>query len=208
MVAASVVAQRMSICTLRPMIHPDSASACWNAPMRACQTGSFAVSHHWITDGHKKSPARGAGLEFWSQITSIGSVPTHCGPSMTHRGRPGAWPSGLWDELPDFRFRSPLRANEFRLRPFVCAAPFSIARLVSRDGRVSEGRRRRIANRGEPQEFLSTRVYLAVNGTRNNALTDPVVDPICCGGKMGHGRSPDISPAPTPRRVINPHTLC
>jgi hypothetical protein len=42
--AASVVAQRMSICTLRPMIHPDSASACWNAPMRACQTGSFAAA--------------------------------------------------------------------------------------------------------------------------------------------------------------------
>ena len=35
--SASAAAQRMSIRTLRPMIQPDCSSACWNAPMRACQ---------------------------------------------------------------------------------------------------------------------------------------------------------------------------
>src|SRR5262249_47313459 len=32
--------QRVSICTLRPMVQPDSASVCKNAPMRACNFAS------------------------------------------------------------------------------------------------------------------------------------------------------------------------
>jgi hypothetical protein len=29
-----------------------------------------------------------------------------------------------------------------------------------------------------------------MNGTRNDAPSNPVIDPIGCGGKTGHGRSP------------------
>jgi hypothetical protein len=40
--SALVEAQRVSMLTLRPMVHPNSASACRNAPTRACHTGSSA----------------------------------------------------------------------------------------------------------------------------------------------------------------------
>jgi hypothetical protein len=40
--AASLVAQCVSIRTLRPMVHPDSASVCKNAPMRVCDSASSA----------------------------------------------------------------------------------------------------------------------------------------------------------------------
>jgi hypothetical protein len=35
MSSALVVAQRVSIRALRPSVQPNSASACWNAPIRA-----------------------------------------------------------------------------------------------------------------------------------------------------------------------------
>src|SRR5262249_37834166 len=38
--SASRAPQRVSICTLRPMVQPDSASVCKNAPMRACDSAS------------------------------------------------------------------------------------------------------------------------------------------------------------------------
>src|SRR5262249_53992068 len=40
---ASVVPQRVSMRRLRPMVQPNSASACRNAPTRACQTESSAT---------------------------------------------------------------------------------------------------------------------------------------------------------------------
>jgi hypothetical protein len=52
-----------------------------------------------------------------------------------------------------------------------------------------------LSNRCEPNQFLRDAIYCRVSGTRNDAPTYPVIDLICCGGKMGrHGRFPTSLP--------------
>jgi hypothetical protein len=50
----------------------------------------------WGTERPKRKAPRRAGLSNREAC----SVSAQRGPSMTHKGRPGAWPGGLWDELP------------------------------------------------------------------------------------------------------------
>ncbi len=64
----------------------------------------------------------------------------------------------------------------------------------------------RSPNCGPPKASIASGIHPAFRGVRNDMPTNPVVDPVSCGGEMEHG-SLLTSPPPVPRQLSNTRTV-
>ena len=104
----------------------------------------------------------------------------HGRPPMTHKGRPGAYPSGRWDELPGFRFRSSPVQIQIRFRQVLSIQLFNECSKMRRDGSrqsvvpvLQES-----PNYHEGNSPVASGIDVALRAPRSNIPTYPVIDPI------------------------------